>query len=108
MTSASRCGGFPGKTSKSPGETGATGDDDGRGCALQGDAPGGRRGDRTATSPRRQWRFSPTFLGVMRWRTKDAPDYAMRCRSAPPAGCQVAKKVLTVVVTPWPVVVTTS
>src|SRR5512135_2995666 len=29
------------------------------------------------------WRFCPTFLGVMRWRTKDAPDCAMRCRLAP-------------------------
>src|SRR5512142_557278 len=28
------------------------------------------------------WRFCPTFLGVMRWRTKDAPDCAMRCRLA--------------------------
>src|SRR5512135_1288228 len=29
------------------------------------------------------WRFCPPFLGVMRWRTKDAPDCAMRCRLAP-------------------------
>src|SRR5512143_1086041 len=28
------------------------------------------------------WRFCPPFLGVMRWRTKDAPDCAMRCRLA--------------------------
>src|SRR5512135_3026939 len=28
------------------------------------------------------WRFCPTFLGVMRRRTKDAPDCAMRCRLA--------------------------
>src|SRR5271165_1621945 len=28
-------------------------------------------GDETATNPRGKWRFSPTFRGVMRWRTKD-------------------------------------
>jgi hypothetical protein len=39
-------------------------------------------GDETATNPRGKWRFSPTFRGVMRWRTKDAPDHAMRCRLA--------------------------
>src|SRR5512147_2282095 len=44
--------------------------------------PAGGGGDRTVTNPRRQWRFSPTFLGLMRWRTKDAPNCAMRCRLA--------------------------
>ena len=39
-------------------------------------------GDRTATSPRSKWRFGPTFLEVMRWWTRDAPDLAMRCRMA--------------------------
>jgi len=27
-------------------------------------------------------RFGPTFLEVVRWRTRDAPDRAMRCRMA--------------------------
>ena len=40
------------------------------------------RGDRTATSPRRKWRFGPTFLEASRWRTRDALDRAMRCRMA--------------------------
>ena len=31
---------------------------------------------------RRKWRFGPTFLGVMRWRTKYPPDLTMRCRLA--------------------------
>jgi hypothetical protein len=44
--------------------------------------PEGGGGDETATNPRGKWRFSPTFRGVMRWRTKDAPDHAMRCRLA--------------------------
>ena len=44
--------------------------------------PEGGGGDGTATNPRGKWQFSPTFRGVMRWRTKDAPDYAMRCRLA--------------------------
>ena len=39
-------------------------------------------GDRTATNPRGKWWFGPTFLEVMRWRTRDAPDLAMRCRMA--------------------------
>src|SRR5512135_3174797 len=36
----------------------------------------------TATSRRRTCRLRPTFKGVMRWRMKDLPDLAMRCRFA--------------------------
>src|SRR5512135_454769 len=38
---------------------------------------------RTDTSRRRTCRFRPTFVGVMRWRKKDPPELAMRCRRAP-------------------------
>src|SRR5512135_2743254 len=37
---------------------------------------------RTDTSRRRTCRFRPTFVGVMRWRKKDPPELAMRCRLA--------------------------
>ena len=39
-------------------------------------------GDRTATNPRGKWWFGPTFLEVMWWWTRDAPDRAMRSRMA--------------------------
>ena len=38
---------------------------------------------RTDTSRRRQCRFRPTFVGVMRWRKNDPPNETMRCRFAP-------------------------
>ena len=39
-------------------------------------------GGRTATNARGKRRFGSTFLEVVRWRTRDAPDLAMRCRMA--------------------------
>jgi hypothetical protein len=72
----------PGGSRNPLGKPPASSDEHGPGQVLRGDCLGGRRGDTTATSPRRECWFGPTFLGVMRWRSGDSPDRAMRCRSA--------------------------
>jgi len=61
-----------------------------RRCAARPPASGAIRARRsrpavqtgTATSRRRKCRLRPTFKWVMRWRMKDPPDLAMRCRFA--------------------------